>query len=100
VVAAASAADTPSTPSAAASATKTSPAASAVDTPSPTPDAATKTAETEPLMTQRTAEFFTAYWPWITGLCLIPLLALLWAWRSHTSAYDEAGLPRGPKLRI
>ncbi|RQP21915.1 DUF1161 domain-containing protein [Albitalea terrae] len=93
-VAAASAADL------AASASTTSPAASAVETPPPAPEAAAKPAETEPLITQRTAEFLTAHWPWITGLALLPLLALLWAWRSHRSAFDEAGLPRGPKLRI
>lgn len=84
----------------AASASTASTAASAVETPPPAPNAAAKPAETEPLITRHTTEFLTAHWPWITGLALLPLLALLWAWRSHHSAYDEAGLPRGPKLKI
>jgi len=37
------------------------------------------------------------HWAW--GLLLLPLLAWLWAWQRHRSLYDEAGLPRGPKLR-
>ena len=36
------------------------------------------------------------HWAW--GLVLLPLLAWLWAWQRHRSLYDEAGLPRGPKL--
>ena len=37
-------------------------------------------------------------WPWISALALLVLAAGLWRWRAHRSAYDEAGLPRGPRL--
>jgi hypothetical protein len=60
----------------------------------------TKPADAGPLISQRASEFFTEHWRWIAALALLPLLALLWVWRTHHSAYDEAGLPRGPKLKI
>lgn len=72
-------------------------AASAVE---PAQAAEAKPTDTGPLMSERAAEFFSGNWRWISALALIPLLALLWAWRTHHSAYDEAGLPRGPKLKI
>jgi len=37
-------------------------------------------------------------WRWIAALLLLPIAGWIWAWRAHRSAYDEAGLPRGPKL--
>jgi hypothetical protein len=49
-------------------------------------------------LSARASEFMTAHWRWILALMLLPLTAWLWAWRAHRSAYDEAGLPRGPKL--
>lgn len=48
--------------------------------------------------TRRASEFFAEHWRWIAALALLPLAAWLWAWRAHRNAYDEAGLPRGPKL--
>lgn len=42
--------------------------------------------------------FVARNWQWLAGLLLLPLAGGLWAWRVHRSAYDEAGLPRGPKL--
>jgi hypothetical protein len=50
-----------------------------------------------PLM-QRAAEFLRHQWHWLAMLLLVMLGASLWAWLAHRSAYDEAGLPRGPKL--
>ncbi len=38
------------------------------------------------------------HWLWL--LLAVPLGAALWAWISHRMAYDEAGLPRGPRLRL
>src|SRR5436305_145106 len=42
--------------------------------------------------------FIATYWPWMCALLALPLAGWLWAWHAHRSAYDEAGLPRGPKL--
>jgi hypothetical protein len=42
--------------------------------------------------------FFSAYGTWLWLLLALPLVAWLWAWVSHRMAYDEAGLPRGPRL--
>lgn len=49
-------------------------------------------------MTRQASEFMAEYWRWIAALLLLPVAAWLWAWRAHRNAYDEAGLPRGPKL--
>jgi len=57
-----------------------------------------KTAEVKASLTQRASEFMAAHWRWIGALLLLPVAGWLWAWRAHRSAYDEAGLPRGPKL--
>ncbi len=46
----------------------------------------------------RATAFVTAHWPWVSAALLVPLALWLWAWRAHRNAYDEAGLPRGPKL--
>jgi hypothetical protein len=35
---------------------------------------------------------------WMWALLLVPAAACLWLWHAHRSAYDKAGLPRGPKL--
>ena len=37
-------------------------------------------------------------WSWIGALALLVLAVGFWRWRAHRSAYDEAGLPRGPRL--
>ena len=47
---------------------------------------------------RRASTFVTGNWPWVSALLLLPLALWLWAWRTRRSAYDEAGLPRGPKL--
>lgn len=39
------------------------------------------------------------HWHWILAPVLLVIAGLLWAWLAHRTAYDEAGLPRGPKLR-
>ena len=49
-------------------------------------------------LAQRATGFVTDHWRWILPLALLPLLGWLWAWHAHRSVYDEAGLPRGPKL--
>jgi hypothetical protein len=45
----------------------------------------------------RAAAFVMRHGLWLLAL-LLPLAGLLWAWFAHRSAYDEAGLPRGPRL--
>ena len=57
-----------------------------------------KTAEAKASLTQRASDFMAAHWQWIGALLLVPVAAWLWAWRAHRSTYDDAGLPRGPKL--
>ncbi|HEX6706961.1 MAG TPA: DUF1161 domain-containing protein [Albitalea sp.] len=42
--------------------------------------------------------FFARYWQWLLALVVLPLVGWLWAWLAYRRAYDEAGLPRGPKL--
>ena len=37
-------------------------------------------------------------WRWAWALLLLPFAAWGWAWLARRRAYDEAGLPRGPKL--
>ena len=43
-------------------------------------------------------DFLAEPWQWAWGLLLLPFAAWGWAWLAHRRAYDEAGLPRGPKL--
>jgi hypothetical protein len=45
-----------------------------------------------------TSIVLSGYWPWIGAVLAVPFVGWLWAWRAHRAAYDEAGLPRGPKL--
>jgi len=54
--------------------------------------------ETQAAPTPAGPGFFANYWRWLLALGLLPLAAWAWAWHAHRSAYDEAGLPRGPKL--
>lgn len=48
--------------------------------------------------TQRAGAFVARHWLWILPLVLLPLLAWAAMWIAHRRAYDEAGLPRGPRL--
>jgi hypothetical protein len=47
---------------------------------------------------QQAIESPATNWRWIWALLLLPLAGWLWLWHARRSAYDEAGLPRGPKL--
>ena len=47
---------------------------------------------------QRITDFTADNWRWLLALIVLPLAGLGWAWYAHRSAYDEAGLPRGPRL--
>jgi hypothetical protein len=49
-------------------------------------------------LTRQASEFMAENWRWIWALFLLPIAGWIWVWRVHRSAYDEAGLPRGPKL--
>lgn len=42
--------------------------------------------------------FLRRHWPWVLALVLLPLAGWAWAWIAHRRAYDDAGLPRGPRL--
>ena len=44
--------------------------------------------------------FVQAHWPWLLALLLLPAAGFAWAWQARRSAYDEQGLPRGPKIRL
>lgn len=47
---------------------------------------------------QRASAFMHEHARWLLALLLVPLAGVAWAWRRHRSAYDAAGLPRGPRL--
>jgi hypothetical protein len=64
-------------------------------TPSPSRDEITPAAT--PLRERATA-WLAQRWPWLLAPLLLLLAAIGWAWLSHRSAYDAAGLPRGPRL--
>jgi hypothetical protein len=73
----------------------------AVDDPATTqasPAAADASTHDQPSFTRQAAAFVNTHREWMAALLLLPLGLWFWAWRSHRSAYDEAGLPRGPKL--
>lgn len=42
--------------------------------------------------------FVSGHWRWAGPLALLALVGLVWLWRARFSAYDKAGLPRGPRL--
>jgi len=59
---------------------------------------AEKTDVPRPSLARRAVDVIADHWRWMLLLALLPLLGWLWAWQAHRNAYDEAGLPRGPKL--
>ena len=42
--------------------------------------------------------FFARHWQWVAPLVSVPLLIWGWLWYVRRRDYDEAGLPRGPRL--
>jgi hypothetical protein len=101
-VGAASAAATPvaereKSPNAMDSASSAAPSVDPVLNP-PAPSGLDETSVSKIPLRQRAAEFIGRYWQGFLAVALVLLAAVLWAWFSHRSAYDEAGLPRGPKL--
>ena len=57
----------------------------------------TAAATAEEASTQR-GGFFTRHWRWLVPLVSTPLLVWAWLWYVRRRDYDEAGLPRGPRL--
>ena len=55
-------------------------------------------AEVKAPLARQASEFMATDWRWIGALVLLATVALIWVWRSRFSAYDKAGLPRGPRL--
>lgn len=80
------------------------PVASATVVAPAAPPAAEKPAEapavalSPPPVTDDEPGFLSTYATWLWLLLALPLVAWVWAWVSHRMAYDEAGLPRGPRL--
>lgn len=52
----------------------------------------------QPAPAPQASGFLRENWLWIVASALLAVLALAWAWRTYFSAYDKAGLPRGPRL--
>jgi Protein of unknown function (DUF1161) len=79
-------------------------AASAAVPVTPPPAVVRTPDEEEAVAVQATSEpqgpgFLGRNWLWLCALLLLlPAAAGLWAWCAHRNAYDEAGLPRGPRL--
>lgn len=67
-------------------------------TPQPEPSAAASPASDGMSWTDRAREFLARHWPWVLTFAGLPLLIWLAAWITHRRYYDEAGLPRGPRL--
>ncbi len=55
-----------------------------------------KTVEVRVGLAQRASEYAAGRWPWLLALLIVP--AAVWLWRRRHGGYDEAGLPRGPRL--
>jgi hypothetical protein len=50
-------------------------------------------------LAKQASDLAAKYWQWVLAIVLLPVAAgLIWLARARRSAYDEAGLPRGPKL--
>jgi hypothetical protein len=56
------------------------------------------TLEVKAPLARQAAAFMAANWRWIGALVLLVVVGWIWVWRAHFSAYDKAGLPRGPRL--
>jgi len=75
--------------------------------PAVQPDQASETQEQRPqpgpgflpgFVAEFMAESMGRHWRWILALLALPVAGSLWFWIAHRRAYDEAGLPRGPRL--
>ncbi len=64
----------------------------------PSPPPPDKPAAAKDPATQPASGFLSEHWRWFGALAFVLILALIWAWHTRRSAYDDAGLPRGPKL--
>lgn len=66
--------------------------------PQPPPAPRAEAAVPESSLAQQVFQFLVRHWPWALALAVVPLAASLWAWVVYRRSYDEAGLPRGPRL--
>lgn len=66
--------------------------------PAPPTEPPAQAASQSTPMTSGDFGFIAGAWHWLGLLLLLPVAGGLWAWYAHRSAYDEAGLPRGPRL--
>jgi hypothetical protein len=57
-----------------------------------------KTAVATVPLARQASEFMAEHWRWIGALAFVLIAASIWVWQAYRSAYDEAGLPRGPRL--
>ncbi len=57
-----------------------------------------KTVAVSASLTRQASDFMAENRRWMWALVLLPIAGGVWVWRARRSAYDEAGLPRGPKL--
>lgn len=64
----------------------------------PAPLIANAGVEVKAPLARRVSEFVAANWLWVGALALLAGAASIWVWRARFSAYDKAGLPRGPRL--
>jgi hypothetical protein len=85
----------PATKEAAATPSHTEAAVAAVE---PLPAPGDDGGDAKASLLQQALDFIARYWLWICVLLALPIAGWLWAWYAHRNAYDEAGLPRGPKL--
>lgn len=56
------------------------------------------TVEMKTPLARQASEFIAVNWRWVGALVLLAAVGWVWVWRAHFSAYDKAGLPRGPRL--
>jgi len=57
-----------------------------------------KTAVAKVPLARQASEFMAEHWRWIGALVFVLIAASIWVWQARRSVYDEAGLPRGPRL--